>query len=72
MRHVVNIPSWGRILRERSTGASSEVGSCFQPFSVCLAYSLLGQDRPEWELEFRKGAVTDLTLVKEMTGFAGS
>ena len=26
----------------------------------------------EWEPGFRKGVVTDLTLVKETTGFAGS
>ena len=68
----MNVPSRDRILLEQSIGTSSEVGSCFQPFSVCLAYSLLGQDRPEWELEFRKGAVTDLTLVKETTGFPDS
>ena len=72
MRYAVNIPSWDRILREQSTGASSGVNSCFQPFSVFPVCSLLGQDRPEREPGFRKGAVTDLTLVKEMTGFAGS
>ena len=40
--------------------------------SVCPVCSLLGQGRLEWELEFRKGAVTDLTLVKETTGSPGS
>ena len=69
MRHVVNVSSWGRILREQSTGASSEVGSCFQPFSVCPVCSLLGQDRPEWEPGFCKGAVTDLTLVEKRQAF---
>ena len=72
MRHVVNVPSWDRVLRERSTGASSGVGSCFQPFSVSPVCSLLGQDRLERKPGFRKGVVTDLTLVKEMTGFPGS
>ena len=72
MRHVVKVPSWDRILLERSTGASLEWALAVRPFSVCPVCSLLGQDRLEWEPGFRKGAVTDLTLVKETAGFAGS
>ena len=72
MRHVVKVPSWDRILLERSTGASLEWALAVRPFSVCPVCSLLGQDRREWEPGFRKGAVMDLTLVKETTGFTGS
>ena len=43
----------------------------FRSFLVLPVCSLLGQDRLEWEPGFRKGAVTDLTLVKETAGFAG-
>ena len=43
MRHVVNVPSRGRILLERSTGASLEWALAIRPFLVFPVCSLLGQ-----------------------------
>ena len=73
MRIVVNIPFWEAAFNWSNLPVQVwEVALASRAFSVCPVCSLLGQDRLEWEPGFRKGAVTDLTLVKETTGFPGS